>query len=103
MELTGTDVEAMGVEHTSHALPTADENFLYRHKNSKDIAIDVSKFLVSNSTIVVTIIAKSAQTAHRHDPIIPLVNRSGIPAVKMEVLADFFKNAYNALEVLRVL
>ena len=92
----------MGVKHTSHTLPTVNESFFYRHKNSKNIAIDVGKFLVSKSTIEVTITENSAKTAHRHDTIIPLVNRSGVPAVKMEVLADFFKNDYNALEMLQV-
>ena len=92
----------MGVEHTSHTLPTVHKSFFYRHKNSKDVAIDVGEFLVSNSTIVVTITANSAKTAHRHDTIIPLVNCSGVPAVEMEVLADFFKNTYNALEILQV-
>ena len=90
----------MGVEHTSHSLPTVHTSFFYRHKNSKDVAIDVGEFLVSNSTIALTIRANSAKRAHRHDTIIPLVNRSGVSAVKMEVLADIFKNAYNALEIL---
>ena len=92
----------MGVQHTSHTLPMVNKSFFYRHKNSKDVAIDVGKFLGSNPTIVVTITANSAKTAHRHDTIIPLVNCSGVPAVEMEVLADFFKNAYNALEILQV-